>query len=138
MGEETTPSESEWVIMEVLWKSGVPMTSSEIIQKLQEVTEMTPKMARVLLNRLCGKKIVAYEVDEKDARVYHYFPLKSRAECVKEKGRKFVSSYFSGKETDAFAALLQSVTLTEAQIQELEEILEQSREKGKRDRRDRS
>ncbi|MCI9137746.1 MAG: BlaI/MecI/CopY family transcriptional regulator [Lachnospiraceae bacterium] len=128
MGEEIMPSESEWIIMEILWESGVPMTSSELIQKLQGATDMTPKMVRVLLNRLCGKKIVDYKVDEKDARVYHYFALKSRAECVKEKGRKFISSYFSGKETEAFAALLQSVTLTEEQIEELEEILEQSRE----------
>ncbi|MCM1496088.1 MAG: BlaI/MecI/CopY family transcriptional regulator [Bacteroides sp.] len=125
--EEHTPSESEWQIMEVLWDSAVPLTSSQVIQQLQEMTSMNPKMVRVLMNRLCQKGIISYTVDEKDARVYHYFPLKSREECSREKSRKFVESYFSGSHTDALAALLQSYQLTEEQIQELEDILEQSK-----------
>ncbi|MDE7367340.1 MAG: BlaI/MecI/CopY family transcriptional regulator [Lachnospiraceae bacterium] len=125
--EEHTPSESEWQIMEVLWDSGTPLTSSQVIERLQEITSMNPKMVRVLMNRLCQKKIIDYTIDEKDARVYHYFPLKSREECSREKSRKFVESYFSGRHTDALAALLQSFQLTEEQIQELEDILEQSK-----------
>lgn len=125
--EEQTPSESEWQIMEVLWDSETPLTSSQVIQRLQEMTSMNSKMVRVLMNRLCQKGIIAYTIDEKDARVYHYFTLKSREECSREKSRKFVESYFSGRHTDALAALLQSYTLTEEQIQELEEILEQSK-----------
>lgn len=125
--EEQTPSESEWQIMEVLWDSETPLTSSQVIQRLQEGTGMNSKMVRVLMNRLCQKGIIAYTVDEKDARVYHYFALKTREECSKEKSRKFVESYFSGRHTDALAALLQSYQLTEEQIQELEELLEQSK-----------
>ena len=113
--------------MEVLWDSGTPLTSSQVIERLQEITSMNPKMVRVLMNRLCQKKIIDYTIDEKDTRVYHYFPLKSREECSREKSRKFVESYFSGRHTDALAALLQSFQLTEEQIQELEDILEQSK-----------
>lgn len=125
--EEQTPSESEWQIMEVLWDSETPLTSSQVIQRLQEGIGMNSKMVRVLMNRLCQKGIIAYTVDEKDARVYHYFALKTREECSREKSRKFVESYFSGRHTDALAALLQSCQLTEEQIQELEELLEQSK-----------
>lgn len=126
-GEEHTPSESEWQIMEVLWDSGVPLTSSQVIRRLQEKTSMNPKMVRVLMNRLCQKRLIAYTIDAQDARVYHYFPLRSREECSREKSRKFVDSYFSGRHTDALAALLQSCQLTDEQIQELEAILEQSK-----------
>lgn len=28
----TTPSENEWLIMEVLWESGTPLTASGIIE----------------------------------------------------------------------------------------------------------
>ena len=49
---------------------------------------------------------------------------------MKEKSRKFVDSYFSGNGTNAMAALLQSFSLTEEQIQELEEILKKSRGQG--------
>ena len=59
--------------------------------------------------------------------VYHYYVLKQKEECVKEKSRKFVDSYFSGNGTNAMAALLQSFALTDEQIKELEEILEKSK-----------
>ena len=128
--DEMTPSESEWLIMEVLWERNTSMTSSEVIRYLQEKSDMTPRMVRVLMNRLCQKELLGYTVDEKDARVYHYFVLKSREECLKEKSRRFVDSYFSGNQTNAVAALLQSISLTEEQIQELTEILEQSKGKN--------
>ena len=128
--DEMTPSESEWLIMEVLWERNTSMTSSEVIRYLQEKSDMTPRMVRVLMNRLCQKELLGYTVDENDARVYHYFVLKSREECLKEKSRKFVDSYFSGNQTNAVAALLQSISLTEEQIRELTEILEQSKGKN--------
>lgn len=128
--DEMTPSESEWLIMEILWERNTSMTSSEVIRYLQEKSDMTPRMVRVLMNRLCQKELLGYTVDENDARVYHYFVLKSREECLKEKSRRFVDSYFSGNQTNAVAALLQSISLTEEQIQELTEILEQSKGKN--------
>ena len=128
--EEITPS--EWLIMEVLWASNTPLTSSEVIKKMQGNVEMSARMVRVLMNRLSQKDILGYTVDEHDSRVYHYYVLKQKEECVKEKSRKFVDSYFSGSGTNAMAALLQSFDLTDEQIEELEEILEKSKGKGKK------
>lgn len=124
---ETTPSESEWQIMEAFWDSGVPLTSSEIIRRLAGNTDMTPRMIRVLMNRLCQKQLLDYVVDENDARVYIYTLLKSRDECLKEKSNRFADSYFSGSHANAAAALLKNVTLTEAQAEELKSILEACR-----------
>ena len=31
--EDVMPSESEWLIMEVLWESDMPLTSSAVIRK---------------------------------------------------------------------------------------------------------
>lgn len=124
---ETTPSESEWQIMEVLWESGVPMTSSEIIRRLAGHADMTPRMVRVLMNRLCQKQLLSYVVDENDARVYIYTPLKSREECLEEKSRRFADSYFSGNHANAAAALLKNAPLTREQAEELKSILEACR-----------
>lgn len=124
---ETTPSESEWQIMEAFWDSGVPLTSSEIIRRLAGNTDMTPRMVRVLMNRLCQKRLLDYVVDENDARVYIYTPLKSRDECLKEKSNRFADSYFSGSHANVAAALLKNVTLTEEQAEELKSILEACR-----------
>lgn len=125
--EKMTPSQSEWSIMEILWASNRSMTSKEVIYKLQEENSMTPKMVRVLINRLCEKGLLSYTVDSDDKRVYHYFITKSKEDCLKEKSKQFVNSYFSGSKTNAAAALLQSFDLTEGQINELEEILKKSK-----------
>lgn len=127
--EEQTPSESEWMVMEILWASENSMTSKEVIHELRKQNSMTPKMVRVLINRLCEKGLLSYTVDPDDKRVYHYSVMKSKEDCLKEKSKKFVDSYFKGNQTSAVAALIQSVSLTEEQIRELEEILEKS--KGK-------
>ena len=129
MGDSNmVPSESEWIIMEIFWESGGALTSAEVIQRLKGRLEMTPKMVRVLMNRLCQKGILGYTRDEKDARVYHYSVLKPKEECLKSKSQRFVDSYFSGNQNMALASLIQSVDLTDEQINELENILE--RRKG--------
>ena len=84
----------------------------------------------MLMNRLNQKDILGYTVDEHDSRVYHYYVQRSREECVKEKSRKFVDSYFSGSGTNAMAALLQSFALTDEQIRNWRRSLEKSRERG--------
>ena len=87
--------------MEIFWESGEALTSAEVIQRLKGRLEMTPKMVRVLMNRLCQKGILGYTRDEKDARVYHYSVLKPKEECLKSKSQRFVDSYFSGNQTMA-------------------------------------
>ena len=129
--EETMPSESEWLIMEVLWESGTPLTSMEVLNRLKGKSDMTLRMIRVLMNRLSQKGLLGFTVDEDDARVYHYHTVKTKEECLNEKSRRFVNSYFAGSRTNAVAALLQNVRLTEEQYQELEEILGQCKEKDK-------
>ena len=130
MERETTPSQSEWLVMEVLWASDAPsLTAKEVIRKVRERTDMSPRMVRVLLNRLWRKGVLNYTVDEHDLRVYHYSVVKTKEECQREKSRKFVDSYFEGSQKNAMAALLQNAKLTEEQFQELEEILEKCKEK---------
>lgn len=131
MEKETTPSQSEWLIMEVFWASeATSLTAKEVIKKMREKADMSPRMVRVLINRLCQKGVLSYTVDEHDLRVYHYSVVKTKEQCQKEKSRKFIDSYFEGSRTNAMAALLQSAKLTDEQYQELEEILEQCKEKG--------
>ncbi len=132
MERETTPSQSEWMVMEVFWANEGSMTAKEVIKKMQEKSDMSSRMVRVLLNRLWQKGVLSYTVDEHDLRVYHYSVQKSKEECQKEKSRKFVDSYFEGSRKNAMAALLQSAKLTEEQFQELEEILEQCKEKDEK------
>ena len=44
MERETTPSQSEWMIMEVLWANETSMTAKEVIKKMQEKSDMSSRM----------------------------------------------------------------------------------------------
>jgi len=125
--EEQLPSESEWMIMEVLWRCGHDLTSSEITDRLPRSSKMTQRMVRVLINRLCKKGMLTYTVDPDDSRVYHYKALRGRDECQKAKSSAFANSYFEGNRLSAAFALLDKEQLSEEQINELENIIANAR-----------
>ena len=127
---ETTPSENEWLIMELFWDSGKPLTSLEIIENLKGIKDVSGKTIRVMINRLFQKGILAYTVDERDSRVYHYYPVKTKEECLSEKSARFVESYFGGNRAAAAVALLAPVELTKEQIKEMQVILSRSQDKS--------
>lgn len=124
MGNKTTPSENEWIVMEVLWENGASMTASEIIEKLDGIKPVSPKTIRVLINRLLKKEIIRFKVDSKDSRVYHYFPVKTREECLEEKSDRFLNSYFKGNPLGMVAAFVENNRFTKEQINELIGILQ--------------
>ncbi len=80
--KETTPSETEWLVMEVIWNAEGDIIASEIIQNLKGTLDVTARTIRVLINRLLSKGVIGYKVDEKDSRVYHYYALKTKEECL--------------------------------------------------------
>jgi predicted transcriptional regulator len=121
--EEMLPSESEWMIMEVLWRCGHDLTSAEITDRLPRSSKMTQRMVRVLINRLCKKGMLTYTVDPDDSRVYHYTAAKGREECQRAKSSAFANSYFEGNRLSAAFALLDKENLSEEQIKELENLI---------------
>jgi len=125
--EEMLPSESEWLIMETLWDAGRDLTSVEICEKLPGQDKMSQRMVRVLINRLCKKNLISYTVDEKDSRVYHYLPIKTKEECRREKSIDFANNYFGGNKLGAAFAFLEAESLTEDQIKELEIIIKNAK-----------
>lgn len=122
---EITPSENEWLIMEVIWDAQQPMTAAEIIQALNGTLEISQKTIRVMINRLVAKGMLMYSVDEKDARIYHYTAGRSREECRKLKSQRFLENYFSGNTTLAVASFLKSADVSKEELEELENILKE-------------
>lgn len=126
---EVTPSENEWLIMEVIWKENKSITASEIIEKLKGILDVSQKTIRVMIGRLVAKGVLNYTVDENDSRIYHYFPLKTKEECLNLKSRRFVKNYFGGDTSLAVASFLKSTDITKEQFAELEELVESLRER---------
>lgn len=123
MVRETTPSETEWLVMEVLWNADRDMTASEIIQSLKGTLDVSARTIRVLISRLLAKGVIRYEVDEKDARVYHYYVVKSKEDCLREKQERFVRNYFGGNSTMAVASFIEKSKLSDEQLSELEQLV---------------
>jgi len=124
MGKETTPSETEWLVMEVIWQSDGDITASEIISSLKDSLKVSARTIRVLINRLLAKGVIRYEVDQKDARIYHYYVVKTKEECLAEKQERFVRNYFGGNSTLAVASFIEKSNLSDEQFQELEQMVE--------------
>ena len=121
---EKTPTEREWLIMEAVWDSEDKPTSAEILARIDKNAGMDTRTERVLLHHLCKKGLLGYDADERDSRVYHYFALRTREECLREKSRDFVNAYFRGDGSFAVASFLRDASFTDEQIRELEQILE--------------
>lgn len=126
---EITPSENEWLVMEVLWAHQEAMTAAEIIERLAGKTEVSQKTIRVMINRLLAKGMLTYTVDARDARIYHYQAARTKDECLKLKSSRFVSHYFGGNASLAVASFLQSAELTREQLEELGSLVESLKDK---------
>lgn len=126
---ENTPSENEWLIMEVVWQEKQPITASEIIKKLKGTLDISQKTIRVMIGRLVAKGVLDYRVDPDDSRIYHYFPIRSKEECLNLKSTRFVKNYFGGDATLAIASFLKSADITDEQLSELENLVESLKER---------
>lgn len=126
---ELTPSENEWQIMEVIWRAGRPVTASEVIEQVAGQMDITKKTIRVMLNRLVAKGVIDYTLDKRDARIYHYYPLRSREECITIKSNRFLKHYFSGRSALAVASFLKQGEVSEEELEELSRLVEQMKRK---------
>ena len=117
------PTEREWLIMEAVWDSGEALTSAGILERIDKSEHLDARTERVLLHHLCKKGLLGYSVDKRDSRVYHYHPLRTREECLREKSEGFINTYFRGSSCGAAAALLKNADFTDEQLRELAEIL---------------
>ena len=122
--DKRMPTDREWLIMEAVWDSGDSPTSAQILKRIDTKAGLDARTGRVLLHHLCKKGLLGYDVDERDSRVYHYYALRTREECLREKSRDFVNTYFQGSASAAAATFLWNAPFSAEQIQELEQILE--------------
>lgn len=120
---ELIPSENEWLIMEVLWEHEDTMTAAEIIEALKGVLDINKKTIRVMINRLLGKNVIGYTVDVQDARIYHYYAVKGKEECLSLKSERFVNNYFGGSASLAVASFLKSADISKEELSELKSLV---------------
>jgi len=117
-------SESEWLVMQVLWSKG-PLTANEVVEKLAKRTRWKPKTIKTLINRLVKKKAVKFQ---KEGRKYRYYPAVSESKCVRTETQSFLRRVYRDATKPMLAAFLEDAELSAEDVKEFKKILDQ---KGK-------
>lgn len=119
-------SDAEWNVMSVAWENE-KCTANEIVTALSKTTTWSPKTIKTMISRLVKKKALAYEVDSKDKKTYHYFSKVSEDECVRNASKSFIKRVFKGSLNAMMANFVKEAELTEEDIKELKSILDKKK-----------
>lgn len=122
MASKPQISNAEWEIMKVLWGRS-PMSVNEVAKALA-AKEWHPKTIRTMLTRLAKKGVVAHKVQD---RIYRYYPLLTKEECVRTASDSFLDRVFDGALAPMVAHFAKRRRLTPEERKELERILEEDK-----------
>jgi BlaI family penicillinase repressor len=114
-------SESEWLVMRVLWANNA-LTSNEVVKELTGRAKWKPKTIKTLITRLVQKGALKFE---KEGKKYRYYPAVSESQCVSAQRRSFVRRVYGGTMKPMLAAFIEEADLSAEDISELKKILEQ-------------
>ena len=112
-------SDSEWEIMNLVWKKS-PIAASEIVEQLAPKNDWHPRTIRTLLSRLVGKGALRAALEGKR---YLYEPKVTMEECVRHESRSFVERVFGGAPASMLISLVKASEFTPQELKELRKIL---------------
>lgn len=106
--------------MKVLWEES-PLTTTKIIEALNEKTNWSPKTIHSLISRLVKKEALGVN---KDSVQYQYFPLVEKNDCVTEETRSFLQKVYGGSLKLMLANFIQEEKISPKEIEELKKLLD--------------
>jgi len=114
-------SDAEYQVMKVIWAAGVPISTNEVVERLEPSTAWKPKTIHTLLSRLVKKGALQYE---KDSRVFVYTPLVEESEILSIENENFLNRFYEGALNPMIVNLLEQDKLSENDIAQLRHILD--------------
>jgi BlaI family transcriptional regulator, penicillinase repressor len=94
MASATPISDSESVVMEVLWDAARPVTCEDVVRALAQRTDWQEATVKTFLGRLLRKGAVRAV---KDGRRYRYSPVLTRQRWLSVESRRLVKRLFGGR-----------------------------------------
>lgn len=126
MKKRITLQPSEWIIMEKLWEDS-PKTIMQLYHALKEKPGWSKSTVNTLLGRMVKKQILYYEEGEKAKQ---YFPNVSREDCAAAETESLLDRVYKGSVSMMLSTLIQNKNLSDNDIKELYEILEEAIDKN--------
>ena len=120
MEYKTLPN-SELELMMILWKAGVPMTRTEIEERLPEGRNISKTTILSFLSRLEEKGFVKVE---KDGRNNCYIPLVEEKDYLEQESSSILKKLYDNSVKKFVAALYDGKELSKDQIEELKNYLD--------------
>ncbi len=117
-------SETEYEIMEVLWKAKAPMSAAQLSAYFSEHygKEWKATTQATFLSRLTQKGMI---VSERKGRVPYYRPIKSQKEYEQDGAQGILDSLYDGSIRNFFAALYGGGRMSEEERDSLKEWLDE-------------
>lgn len=113
---------SELVVMKVLWKEN-RCTASDIVDKVSKQSNWHFRTIKTLLRNLVNKQFVGYTVDERDSRIYYYFPLVAEEDYLRQERQQFLDMYYGGNRSALLVGFLKDGNLSARETEELRRML---------------
>lgn len=126
MKKRITLQPSEWIIMEKLWEDS-PKTIMQLYHALKEKPGWSKSTVNTLLGRMVKKQILYYEEGEKAKQ---YFPNVSHEDCAAAETESLLDRVYKGSVSMMLSTLIRNKNLSDNDIKELYEILEEAIDKN--------
>jgi len=121
-------SDAEWQVMNVIWDTD-RTTSQAIVKQLKAKTNWSEMTIKTLIGRLVKKKVAGYEVDKNDKRIYYYYPIIKRDQCIRDETNIFLKKFYNGALSSMLSSFVKKNELTREEMDELIKILESGKKK---------
>lgn len=117
MAEALSPA--EWEVMRVVWTKDTASTT-DIVAVMQQKRDWAESTIKTLLRRLVAKQALT---TSKQGRQFVYTPQIQEQSAMKEAAENLFASLCDMKKGAVLADLLQTTTLSQADIQQMQTIL---------------
>lgn len=118
--EEYMLSDSELLIMKIIWKSNQSLSLQEIMERLNK--EWSPKTVSVFLGRIVKKNLL---VSQRKGKQFYYTPTTTEEEYMKKEVTKCVDSLSDGQADVFLAALVGARGLTDKEKEKIRGLLDE-------------
>ncbi len=112
-------SSAEFDVLDVIWDD-YPVTSSEVVNRLNKRKPWHDKTVKTLLGRLVKKQVLGFE---KHQRQYLYHPLIERELYAEKETQHFVKRLFKGKVAPLVAGFANQNSLSKQDVDELKAFI---------------
>jgi len=115
-----TITDSEYAIMQILWKAEKQMTVADVVREL-DGNDWTASTVSTFLQRLLKKEVIACD---KKGKTNLYYPKMQQREYDLSETENFLSKIYKGSVKNLVAALYENKKLSDEDMSDLKKMFE--------------